>query len=244
MYFNAQGKTGPFRGRKRSLYEGGTRVPSFATWGGGTPRPTIRAGGVEHTPMSACDWLPTVASLAGVALPTGTELDGEDMSRVFLRNTTGTRLPVRRSKRMFWEWRYGVSGPCENVAPALAVRDDEWKFLCNADGSRPELYRLDLFNSSRRASTPPDFHEGMNLAAAYPQKVDELKKALLAWRQTLPSPCAHYATSRSCNEFSSGVYPFGSTPLATSSETLPDKHSAHDSDPDFWIDAQGNVNYW
>lgn len=239
MYFNAQGKTGPFRGRKRSLYEGGTRVPSFATWGGGTPRPTMAAGGVEHTPMSACDWLPTVASLAGVTVPAGTELDGEDMSRVFLRNATGVRLPWRRSKRIFWEWRYGVSGPCENVAPALAVRDDEWKFLCNADGTRPELYRLDLSNSSA-----PDFHEAVNVAAAYPQKADELKTALLAWRQTLPKPCNRYATSPSCDEFSSGVYPHALSLLATSSEIPPDKHSAHDSDPDFWIDAQGNANYW
>jgi arylsulfatase A-like enzyme len=61
-YSNAQGSTGPFRGRKRSLYEGGTRVPSFAVWGGGTPRPQIPAGAVEHTVMSATDWLPTVAA--------------------------------------------------------------------------------------------------------------------------------------------------------------------------------------
>jgi hypothetical protein len=44
IYSNAQGSQGPFRGRKRSLYEGGTRVPSFAVWGGGTPNPTIPAG--------------------------------------------------------------------------------------------------------------------------------------------------------------------------------------------------------
>jgi arylsulfatase A-like enzyme len=88
VYSNALGSTGPFRGRKRSLYEGGTRVPSFALWGGGTPKPTIPTRGIEHTPLSASDWLPTVAAIAGVPLPPGLKLDGEDMSAVFLRSNT------------------------------------------------------------------------------------------------------------------------------------------------------------
>jgi hypothetical protein len=108
--------------RKRSLYEGGTRVPSFAVWGGGTPKPTIPGGAVEHTPLSATDWLPTVLAIAGVALPPSLRLDGEDMARVFLDPRPGLRPPRPRTTRLFWEWKYGVSGPCENAAPHLAVR--------------------------------------------------------------------------------------------------------------------------
>ena len=104
-YSNAQGSTGPFRGRKRSLYEGGTRVPSFAVWGGGTPKPTIPSGAVDHTPMSATDWLPTVLAIAGVTVRPGLVFDGEDMTRVFLKNATGQRLPEVRSRPIFWEWR-------------------------------------------------------------------------------------------------------------------------------------------
>ena len=50
--------------------------------------------------MSAADWLPTVATIAGVPLPAGLgeTLDGEDMSRVVLRNVTGQRMPVARDK--------------------------------------------------------------------------------------------------------------------------------------------------
>ena len=131
VYSNALGSTGPFRGRKRSLYEGGTRVPSFALWGGGTPKPTIPTRGIEHTPLSASDWLPTVAAIAGVPLPPGLKLDGEDMSAVFLRSNTPpghVRRPVERSKMLFWEWRYGVAGTCDNVSPHLAVRDGPWKY--------------------------------------------------------------------------------------------------------------------
>ena len=31
------------------------------------------------------------------------------------------------------------------MSPHLAVRDGAWKYLENADGTRPELYKLDLY---------------------------------------------------------------------------------------------------
>ena len=56
----------PFRGRKRSLYEGGTRVPFILSWpAGGTAM-----GKVDNdTPLCAVDLLPTFCTLAGVPLP-------------------------------------------------------------------------------------------------------------------------------------------------------------------------------
>ncbi len=50
------GSTGPFRGRKGSLLEGGVRVPFIARWPG-----TVPAGRVnDSTVLSGVDWLPTV----------------------------------------------------------------------------------------------------------------------------------------------------------------------------------------
>jgi arylsulfatase A-like enzyme len=234
VYSNAQGSTGPFRGRKRSLYEGGTRVPSFAVWGGGTPRPTIPAGAVDHTVMSAADWLPTVAALAAVPLPPGLaeRLDGEDMSRVFLRKATGQRLPADRGAPVFWEWRFGVAGPCDSVSPHYAMRDGEWKFLQNHDGARPELYRLDLYNGN--ATYAPDFHERRNLAAAFPGKVAELAAKLAAWRATIPQ-CVAFADTPACEQFSSGVFP-GVPSAAVAERGEPEVWE--DSEPDFWFDPQ------
>ena len=54
-------------------------------------------------------------------------------------------MPAAYSQ-VFWEWRYGISGECDNVSPALAARDGAWKYLANADGTRPELYYLDVWN--------------------------------------------------------------------------------------------------
>jgi N-acetylgalactosamine-6-sulfatase len=74
------GDTGPFRGRKRSIYEGGIRMPFIVRWPGHVP-----AGKVDDTSIVAgVDWLPTVCSLAGVKLPGDLKPDGEDMSAALL----------------------------------------------------------------------------------------------------------------------------------------------------------------
>ncbi len=248
VYANARGSTGPFRGRKRSLYEGGTRVPSFALWGGGTPKPTIPAGAVDHTLLSATDWLPTVLSIAGVALPDGLALDGEDMSRVFLRNASGQRAPAARTKLVFWEWRYGIAGACANVSPHYAVRDGAWKFLVNADGGRPELYKLDLYDGN--ASYAPDFNERRNLAAAFPERVAKLAHALAGWRATIP-PCAEFAADVSCSRFASEVYPGAGGGGGVSAAAAAAAAAGHrpgrweDSEPDSWFDpASGQHVFW
>jgi N-acetylgalactosamine-6-sulfatase len=61
VYQAAVGNTGPFRGRKRSLYEGGIRVPFIVTWGGMSPKSRVAANTVDNTVLGAVDWMPTVA---------------------------------------------------------------------------------------------------------------------------------------------------------------------------------------
>ena len=59
------GSAGPFRGRKRSLYEGGVRVPFIVRWPGHVP-----AGRIDDTSVVAgCDFLPTLCKLAGARFP-------------------------------------------------------------------------------------------------------------------------------------------------------------------------------
>jgi arylsulfatase A-like enzyme len=163
--YSGVGSAGPFRGRKRSLYEGGIRTPLIVRWPGRTP-----AGGVdEQSVVSAVDFLPTIANLTGAPLPPGARFDGEDATDALL----GT--PWTRSKPLFWEWRFRVFGHVLNQSPRLAIRDGQWKLLMNPDRSRMELYDI-----------PQDPTELANLSDRHADVVARLSTALLAWSGTLP----------------------------------------------------------
>ena len=159
------GNAGPFRGRKRSIYEGGVRMPFIVRWSGHTPPGRVD----DSTVIAAVDWLPTVCSLAGVKLPSDLKPDGEDMSRAILGR------PKTRSRPLMWEWRFRVSGEMVHRCPMLAIRDGNFKLLMNPDRSRIELYDI-----------PKDPTELDNLADRYPDIVKKLSRILLEWQKTLP----------------------------------------------------------
>jgi arylsulfatase A-like enzyme len=159
------GNTGPFRGRKRSLYEGGIRMPFIVRWPGHT-----RAGRVDDTTViAAVDWLPTVCSLAGAKVPDNVNSDGQNMSRAILGK------PTQRTKPLMWEWRFRIFGDMVHKCPMLAIRDGKWKLLMNPDRSRVELYDI-----------PKDPTELDNVAEKHPNIVKKLSQQLLKWQNTLP----------------------------------------------------------
>ncbi len=159
------GSPGPFRGRKRSLYEGGVRVPFIVRWPA-----AVKAGQVDDSSVvCGADLLPTVCKLTGVEVPKGHALDGEDRSAVIAGK------PAPRTKPIFWEWRFNIAGPVLNKSPILATRDGKWKLLMNPDRSRVELYDI-----------PADPSELNNLADRNPDVVKRMSERLLAWQKTLP----------------------------------------------------------
>jgi len=159
------GSAGPFRGRKRSLYEGGVRMPFIVRWPAGTP-----AGVVDETSViGGVDWLPTICSLAGAKLPEGLNLDGQDMSAAFCGR------PTERTRPLMWEWRFRVAGHTLNQSPMLSIRDGRWKLLMNPDRSRVELYDI-----------PADPSELNNQADRQAEIVERLAAKVLAWQKTLP----------------------------------------------------------
>jgi arylsulfatase A len=67
------GSAGPYRGAKFSLFEGGIRLPAVVSWPGHLPE-----GAVRDQMVHGCDWLPTIAELAGVSVQ-GRDLDGRSV---------------------------------------------------------------------------------------------------------------------------------------------------------------------
>jgi arylsulfatase A-like enzyme len=84
--------TGPLRGFKNQLFEGGLRVPCVARWPGHIP-----PGAVNHDILTTLEFFPTLVAAAGATLPVGVTLDGYNILDVL-----AGRAPSPRHE-MYWE---------------------------------------------------------------------------------------------------------------------------------------------
>lgn len=113
--------SGPLRGIKRDLYEGGIRVPMIVRWPG-----RIQAGKVSDFVWGFQDFLPTAAALAGAGAPP--KVDGISV----LPHLLGQKQ-TNRHEFLYWEFHeQGFS---------QAVRMGDWKAV-RSQGKALELYDL------------------------------------------------------------------------------------------------------
>jgi len=159
------GSAKPFRGLKCRLYEGGVRSP-LIVWGPGLVNP--KATGQRNTESTFCalDLAPSILEIAGIQGAAESSLDGEELSATLLGFADDSReAPIYFSRPP----DFNQFGEGEDL-PDLAVRSGNWKFLCEYDGSRPQLYDLSQ-----------DPSESNNLAKTHPEVVDRLTQKTLAW---------------------------------------------------------------
>ena len=166
------GSAGPFRGAKGTLYEGGVRSP-LIVWGPGLVD-TSKAGSRNETSViSALDMPPSLLALTGVKPAADLAFDGEDVLDALLGKSDRSR-----QKPIVWRRppdRKKMGGPAARPLPDLAIRDGDWKLLCNYDGSNPELYNL-----------ANDRSEKTNVADRNPEVVARLTSAVTTWHKSLP----------------------------------------------------------
>lgn len=156
-----RGSTGGLRGRKRSMYEGGIRVPGIARF----PK-LVRPGHVCDTPVIGSDFMPTVLRQANVKLPGDRVLDGVDVFPVL----TGRVDSAERPKPLFW--RLDMAPPAENLT--MAMRQGDWKILASADFKNVELYNL---------KTDPE--EKTNLKDREKDRLEKMRKELQAHNEEI-----------------------------------------------------------
>jgi putative heme-binding domain-containing protein len=127
-----RGLAGPLRGRKRSMYEGGHRVPGIVRWPG-----TIEPGTQSDLPVIGSDFFPTALEVAGLEPPPGRVLDGVDMSGP----------AVHEPRPLYWRW-----------GGFVAYREGPWKIVVDEALARPELYNLalDLAEENDLAAGEPE----------------------------------------------------------------------------------------
>ncbi|WP_299668346.1 sulfatase [uncultured Polaribacter sp.] len=115
------GKAKPLSGRKGSTFEGGMRVPAVIRW----PK-KIAAGQVSSELLTAMDFLPTIAKVAGAKLPKNHIIDGKDILPVLSNNQ-------KSPHEVFFYYK-------ENTLEA--VRSGKWKLRVKGYKS-PALYNLE-----------------------------------------------------------------------------------------------------
>jgi uncharacterized sulfatase len=162
------GSAGPFRGFKTHLYEGGVRS-SLIAWGPGL---VAKQNHVNRTSVfSAIDLVPTLLDITGAPHPKGAKYDGESLPETLLGKSAASRkAPIYFRRPPDRDSFYG-----DEDLPDLAVRDGKWKFLCEYDGTEPELFDMEK-----------DRGETKNVAAKHPELVANFTRACIAWHKSLP----------------------------------------------------------
>jgi arylsulfatase A-like enzyme len=136
---------GPLRGIKRSLHEGGIRVPLIVCW-----PDHVAAGTESHWIGGFQDFMPTLAELAGASHALPSDLDGVSFARELLG-----KQGQRDHDYLFWAFYEGGGG--------RALRRGDWKAIEQPMQTPIRLYRLDR-----------DLHESQNVADDHPELVNEL----------------------------------------------------------------------
>lgn len=138
-YFHS---SGPFRGIKRDLYDGGIRVPMIVRRPG-----TVPAGRESAQAWAFWDVLPTLADVAGAKAPAG--LDGISMLPTIL----GRETEQKPHPPLYWEFHEGGF--------SQAVRLGKWKGVRTGAGEPLEIYDLDADPGERNdvAAGHPDIAE-------------------------------------------------------------------------------------
>jgi len=113
---------GPLKGYKRSLYEGGIRVPMIMKWPG-----KIKSKSKTKEPVAFWDMLPTLAK-AGGSTDLPSTIDGVDVSPVF----SGKSL---KKRPLYWEF-------CTNKKWGHAIRVGNMKLVSLALNKPYELYNV------------------------------------------------------------------------------------------------------
>jgi arylsulfatase A-like enzyme len=150
--------SGPWRGGKYSILEGGTRVPWIVRW------PARVKAGESSALMCQVDFPATFAAIAGTKFEAESAPDAQNMMAALLG-----------------EAQEGRANLIEHAGGGLAVRAGDWKFIPKRPGpARMENTDTETGNSPevQLYNLKTDPRETKNVAAENPTRVEELRKLL------------------------------------------------------------------
>jgi arylsulfatase A len=147
--------SGPLRGIKRNMYEGGVRVPFIAWWPG-----QVEAGKESNHLAAHWDLMPTACEIAGVSNPGN--IDGIS----YLPLLKGDMTAQKKHKSLYFELHWPTK---------RGIRVGDWVCLQEKTSAiNPDIDKTELYNLKS------DLAQKNNLAAKYPEKLQEMKALLKA----------------------------------------------------------------
>ena len=166
---NNPGTAGPWRGRKRSLFEGGVRVPAMLEWPA-----RVKAGRRTDAVCSTLDYFPTILDLVGVK-PADPKrpIDGISLRPLIeerpFASSSAMRISMKeRPTPVAFETMGDARGSLH-----LALIENRYKLITDLDEKADMLFDL-----------AGDAAESTNLAPKMPVRVKAMRARLSAWRDS------------------------------------------------------------
>jgi arylsulfatase A len=142
--------SGPYRGGKYQIYEGGTRVPLIVCWPG-----HVSPGSKSGALVNQIDFIASFADLLGIELEDGQAVDSRNILPALLgKERTGQRYMIEE-------------------APTLALRRGSWKYIQGKADKVGELYNLKT-DAGEQANVAV---ENPKIAAEMQELLEKLKAA-------------------------------------------------------------------
>ncbi len=173
-YGNHAGSAAPLREGKGTAFDGGVRVPFVARWPGRIPK-----GATQHAPAMTIDLLPTLAALAGAALPADRIIDGRDLWPL-IANRKDAAPP---HEVLYFYWGHELH----------AIRSGRWKLHLphpyqsvetpGREGRPGKMVRREIGLSLFDLDQDPG--ETVNLVDRHPEVVEELMEHVERAREDL-----------------------------------------------------------
>jgi arylsulfatase A-like enzyme len=150
----------PLRAGKSTLYEGGIREPLLVKY----PK-MIKGGSVSNAPVITTDFYPTLIEMARARMDKTQIMDG--------RSFVDSLKNPNKARNETLYWYYPLAKPhFLGGRSAQAIRDGDYKLIEFFDNNTIELYNLKT-----------DLSEQNDLSKEIPEKADELRRKLAAWRK-------------------------------------------------------------
>lgn len=147
------GSASPFRGRKRSLYDGGVRVPGLLVWPA-----QVRSPSINSIPCVTSDYFPTILDALNIQLPKR-PYDGISLMPIIRGDMQDRNQPI------FFQ--------SKNVA---TIHRNQFKLVSiGTAADKITRAKLELYDLEADPS------ESTNLAADHPELVAELQSQLSKW---------------------------------------------------------------